>query len=119
MDSIGPGIVGAEEDCDSGTHAHYRHRPRKARLGVSNYHFRRLREALTGIRPDGVAVVTRRHRRVTTQIRRLARVFAIAFARNHIAGRSGLLLQSLSIPRLTVANGNEVRPWLRAGFAAD
>ena len=55
-------------------------------------------------------MVTRRHRRVTTQIRRLAWVFAIAFARNHITERSGLLLESLSILRLTRGNGDATSP---------
>ena len=67
-------------------------------------------EALAGVRPDRVAVVTRRHRRVTTQIRRLAWVFAIAFARNHITGRSGLLLESLSILRLARGNSDARSP---------
>ena len=65
------------------------------------------------------AGLTRQRRRVTTQIRRLAWGFAIAFARNQVAWPPGLLLESVSLVRLTVVNGDATRPWLTRGFAAD
>ena len=76
-------------------------------------------EALVGIRPDWLPLDTRQRWRVSTQNRRLAWVFVIAFARHHIAERLGFLLESPSILRLTLVNGDATRPSLTRGFAAD
>ena len=66
--------------------------------------------SLTGILLHPFSLVTRRRRRVTGQIRRLAQVFVIAFARNHIAERPGFLLGSPSILRRTRVTGDATRP---------
>ena len=50
----------------------------------------------------------------STQIRRLARVFEITFARIHIAGRPEFQLQSLSILRVAVVNVGATCRWIRA-----
>ena len=75
---------------------------------------REANEALAGIRLHGFSVDTRQRRRVSTQIRRLARVFEITFARIHVAGWPELLLQSLSILRVAVVNVGATRRWIRA-----
>ena len=74
-------------------------------------------EALAGIPLDSLQVDTRQRRRVSTQIRRLARVFEITFARIHIARWPAFLLESLSILRLTHVNGDATSPRLTRGFA--
>ena len=71
-------------------------------------------EALAGMTLDCLQVDTRRRRRVSTQIRRLARVFEITFARIHVAGWPEFLLQSLSILRVAVVNLGATRRWIRA-----
>ena len=71
-------------------------------------------EALAGLRLDWLQVDTRQPRRVSTQNRRLAWVFAIAFARIQIAGRPGFLLESLSILRVVVVIVGGKRRWIRA-----
>ena len=71
-------------------------------------------EALAGIPLEWLQVDTRQRRRVSTQIRRLARVFEITFARIHIARWPEFLLQSLSIPRVAVVNVGATRRWIRA-----
>ena len=54
--------------------------------------------------------LTRQRWRVSTQNRRLAGVFAIVFARNHIAGGRVFLLESRSIPRFVRGNSDATRP---------
>ena len=70
--------------------------------------------SLTGILLRRFSLVTRQRRRVTRQIYRLARVFVIVFARNHIGRRAGFLLESLSIPWVAMVNDGASGPWLRA-----
>ena len=69
-------------------------------------------DALASIGPDWLPLVRRQGWRVTTQIRRLVRVFVIAFARNQIAGRPGFLLEFLSILRVAVVNDRATGRWL-------
>ena len=63
--------------------------------------------------------MTRQHWRVSTQIGRLAWGFVIAFARDYIAWRSGLLLECPSILRVAVVNDGATGRWLTRGFAVD
>ena len=76
-------------------------------------------EALAGIQRHWFPEMTRQRWRVSTQIGRLAWGFVIAFARDHITWRPRLLLESLSILRLTRVNGDATRPRLTRGFAVD
>ena len=74
-------------------------------------------ESLADIRLHWIWWVTRRRRRVTHQIRRLARVFVITFARNQVGRRAGFLLEFLSFPRIAIVNDGATGPWFTRGFA--
>ena len=48
------------------------------------------------------------------EIRCLAEVFVMSFARNQGVSRAGFLLESVSILQITIENDGVTRPWMRA-----
>ena len=61
--------------------------------------------------------MTRQRWHVSTQIGRVAWGFVIAFARDPIAWRPGLLLECLSILRVVGVNDGATGQWLTRGCA--
>ena len=80
---------------------------------------RQAPEALAGIRPDWIPLVTRQRRRVTAKNCRLAWVFGIAFARNQIWAWTRFLLESLSILQVAVVNDGATGRWFTRRFPVD